>query len=84
MSKNNTSKRIEEMNCTNCYWGGNSTVSFFYPCREHEEIELVHYYNDEKEPTVCGSLGFNVTENAEDITCPECQLALLNYYMIKR
>ena len=26
----------------------------------------------------------NITENVEDITCPECQIGVLNYYVLTK
>ena len=72
------------MDCPDCYWAGNKLVRVFYPCSRHEEIELVHLYSDRKTPTLCGSFGKNITENVEDITCPECQIGVLNYYVLTK
>ena len=72
------------MDCPDCYWAENKLVRVFYPCSRHEEIELVHLYSDEKTPTVCGSWGYNITEDLEEITCPECQIGALNYYVFTK
>ena len=53
------------MDCPDCYWAGNKLVRVFYPCNRHEEVELVHLYSDKKTPTICGSLGKNITEKAK-------------------
>jgi hypothetical protein len=48
----------------------------------HDDLFHVHFNDEDTNRTLCGLWGFNVTEELEDVTCPDCQIAVLNHYVI--
>ena len=70
------------MKCPDCYWEGNDYLRIFHPCMMHDDLFHVHCSDEDTNRTLCGIWGFNVTEELEDITCPDCQIAVLNHYLV--
>ena len=70
------------MKCPDCYWEGNDYLRIFHLCSMHDDLDTVHCNDEDTNLTLCGLWGFNVTEEIDDVTCPDCQLTLLNHYVI--
>ena len=70
------------MKCPDCYWEGNDYLKIFHPCAMHDDLDNVHCNDDDTNLTLCGLWGFNVTDELEDITCPDCQIIVLNHYVV--
>ena len=68
--------------CPDCYWEGNDYLRIFHPCAMHDDLDTVHCNDEDTNLTLCGLWGFNVTEELDDVTCPDCQLTILNHYVI--
>ena len=69
--------------CPDCYWEGNDYLRFFHLCSMHDDLDTVHFNDEDTNLTLCGLWGFNVTEEIDDITCPDCQLTILNHYVLR-
>ena len=48
----------------------------------HDDLFHVHCNDEDTNRTLCGLWGFNVTEELEDVTCPDCQIIVLNHYVV--
>ena len=59
------------MKCPDCYWEGNDYLRIFHPCAMHDDLFHVHCNDEDTNRTLCGIWGFNVTEELEDVTCPD-------------
>ena len=70
------------MKCPDCYWECNDYLRIFHPCMMHDDLFHVHCNDEDTNRTLCGIWGFNVTDELEDITCPDCQIIVLNHYVI--
>ena len=70
------------MKCPDCYWEGNDYLRIFHPCMMHDDLFHVHCNDEDTNRTLCGIWGFNVTDELEDITCPDCQIIVLNNYVV--
>ena len=70
------------MKCPDCYWEGNDYLRIFHPCMMHDDLFHVHCNDEDTNRTLCGIWGFNVTEELEDVTCPDCQIIVLNHYVV--
>ena len=70
------------MKCPDCYWEGNDYLRFFHLCSMHDDLDTVHFNDEDTNLTLCGLWGFNVTEEIDDITCPDCQIIVLNHYVV--
>ncbi len=68
--------------CPDCYWEGNDYLRFFHLCSMHDDLDTVHFNDEDTNLTLCGLWGFNVTEEIDDVTCPDCQLTILNHYVL--
>ena len=71
------------MKCPDCYWEGNDYLRIFHLCSMHDDLDTVHFNDEDTNLTLCGLWGFNVTEEIDDITCPDCQLTILNHYVLR-
>ncbi len=85
--QNPTSRQAQQirrisMKCPDCYWEGNDYLRIFHPCAMHDDLFHVHCNDEDTNRTLCGIWGFNVTEELEDVTCPDCQIAVMNHYVI--
>ena len=52
------------------------------PRQSHDDLFHVHCNDEDTNMTLCGIWGFNVTEELEDVTCPDCQIIILNHYVV--
>ena len=71
------------MKCPDCYWEGNDYLRIFHPCAMHDDLDSVHFYDEDTNLTLCGLWCFNVTEEIDDVTCPDCQMTILNHYVLR-
>ena len=71
------------MKCPDCYWEGNDYLRIFHPCAMHDDLDTVHFNDEDTNLTLCGLWGFNVTEEIDDVTCPDCQMTILNHYVLR-
>ena len=56
------------MKCPDCYWEGNDYLKFFHLCSMHDDLDTVHFNDEDTNLTLCGLGGFNVTEEIDDVT----------------
>jgi hypothetical protein len=65
--------------CPQCYWEGNEFFAFFHPCDRHMDSEEIHLLQEEYETAACWSTvpDTQLTDDVGAITCPACQMAVL-------
>ena len=73
------------MECPDCHWVINQYMKVLHACEVHRDPDELHYFDDEYEETWCGAAEENIqfTGDSEEVTCPICQVNMLNNVMFR-